>query len=125
MANSAKIFLIVLATLAAIVVGVVVWPLLPILFSDDRAIVILKNETDILVTSASVAFHGTKLPPQSIPPGSTREFSFKIDGEGSYHIHVEFDGGRSLDGDFGYLTSGMKHSKDHVAIRDNMLESTP
>jgi P pilus assembly chaperone PapD len=126
MTKITTIFLIGTGVLAAIAAGIVIWPVMPILFSDDRITVILQNETNRLVTSASVSFDGKNNPSHSIAGHASSRVSFKVNAEGSYHVHVEFEGGRPLDGDFGYLTKGIGQTEENVVvIYDDHLEIKP
>ena len=83
----------------------------------------LKNKTNELILRASVSICGQTIDFKNIKPGKSGKGSFKVKTDSHYIIWVEFESGKSLEKETGYVTHGMKYSHK-ITVTSSDIEIT-
>jgi len=69
--------------------------------------VIVENRSGTTIVSLTVTVGGRSIDFASVPPGSTVEAVYRVDGDDSFALEGKLSDGTQFNGRFGYVTNGM------------------
>ena len=91
------------------------------LFSNNKGEILIENKGTELVVHGEVDICGQKFAFEKIKPGDTRQFSYKVKSDSHYKILVEFESGKKLTKDLGYVTNGLDFKDALIVTEDDIL----
>jgi len=90
---------------------------------DNRGSFLLVNKANEPIVRALVTVCGQTIELKNITPAHSASGSFRVKADSHYNIGVEFQSGRKLQEEMGYVTSGVD-VEDEITITDKGIEIT-
>ncbi|MDA3936907.1 MAG: hypothetical protein PF636_08670 [Actinomycetota bacterium] len=81
------------------------------------------NSSDDEIVSVRVEVCGQVSEYSELAPGDKTEGTFRVRGDSGYEVSVAFASGRKLNGEVGYVTSGIDY-EDVITVDDSSIEIT-
>lgn len=76
------------------------------IFAPDVGVVLVSNVSSEKIASAQVSICGQAFNFPGIPPGKYAVARYDVTTDSHYDISISFQSGRTLEGEFGYVTHG-------------------
>lgn len=90
------------------------------LIPDSSGSVHVRNKSSSLIKRVDIEVCGQKFSINNLEQGKEQLIFHKISGDSGYHVTVEFESGKKVSGEFGYVTDFLESEND-VEISDNNI----
>jgi len=117
-----KVWLIAFGIVAGLAVGCVVATML----SSWNGEVTIKNDATKEVTKGQISICNQQFDFGGLKVGTSKTIAYRIKSDSHYKVVVEFESGKKLSKELGYVTNGMDF-KDVLRVKDDdiILEKKP
>ena len=86
--------------------------------------VLVKNGSDEVCISITVSVCGSSWTIENLAPGETEEFTVVYTSDDHFQVIAENENGRTLEGNFGYVTHGINGESIEIVFFGDSLQFT-
>jgi hypothetical protein len=98
------------------------WYSTSIVLSDDGQVLILNAATEP-IRNGQLEVCGQKFPFGEIEQGKSKAIQYKVRSDSQYRLEVEFNSGRKLEKELGYIANGLDF-EDILTLNDHEVSLT-
>jgi len=88
---------------------------------SNENLLLVENNSGTVCTSVTVAVCDTSWTFSNLYSGGEQEVSVVYTNDDSFNVSVQFAGGRTLSGSFGYVTQGITGERIRISVNDESI----
>lgn len=100
-----------------ILAGVAIFAVIAFMMGSNKGEVIIKNASTELITGGTLKICNQQFKLSNIEPNGVEHIAYRVRSDSHYSVVIEFQSGKKLEKDIGYVTSGADF-RDQLLVQD-------